>query len=234
MTKKKTTKKKAAKKATKAASSASKKKATRKPSTAKPKKKRIGRPPLSPEEKERKRVERNAAERERRAKLREFREEAIRHAHEADAAMRSRPEKSGKPSPPDFVPTIEDRTRVEMLAGFGMTHQQIAMLVTNPRTGLPISKSALQDHFAVELERGGPKANALIAQSLFKKAQGDSNGAVTAAIFYLKCRAGWRETQAIEIEAKSGVLVAPAESSVDEWIEGAQARTKDARDPGEE
>lgn len=216
----------------KKAGAATRKKATRKKTAAR--KRKTGRPPLSAEEKERKRLERNKAARERRARLKAIRDEAVAHAHEADAALRSRPEKSKFAGRPDFVPTVDDRARVEMLAGFGMRQEEIAMLVTNPATGLPISKSALQEHFAVELERGAPKANALIAQSLFKKAQGDSNGAVTAAIFYLKCRAGWKETTTVEVEAKSGVLIAPATKSVDDWIAGAQERTKDARDPGEE
>ena len=44
-----------------------------------------------------------------------------------------------------------------------------------------------------ELDTGQPKANSMVAQSLYQKALGNGQGAVTACIFWLKVRAGWVE-----------------------------------------
>lgn len=44
-----------------------------------------------------------------------------------------------------------------------------------------------------ELEAGHVRANAQVAQSLFNQATNEVKPNVTAAIFWLKCRAGWRE-----------------------------------------
>ena len=40
---------------------------------------------------------------------------------------------------------------------------------------------------------GGIKANARVAESLYRKATGEGREAVTAAIFWLKTRARWKE-----------------------------------------
>ncbi|MFN9969396.1 MAG: hypothetical protein ACK58T_05800, partial [Phycisphaerae bacterium] len=41
-----------------------------------------------------------------------------------------------------------------------------------------------------------------VAQSLFRKATGDTNQSVQAAIFWLKARAGWRDKSPDEIVGK--------------------------------
>jgi hypothetical protein len=56
-----------------------------------------------------------------------------------------------------------------------------------------ISKPTLERHYRDELDRGEVEANAKVAESLFKKATGDGAQAVTAAIFWLKTRARWKE-----------------------------------------
>ena len=43
------------------------------------------------------------------------------------------------------------------------------------------------------------KANAKVAENLYRKATGDGREAVTAAIFWLKTRASWKETSISEI-----------------------------------
>ena len=43
------------------------------------------------------------------------------------------------------------------------------------------------------------KANAKVAENLYRKATGEGREAVIAAIFWLKTRAGWRETNVHEI-----------------------------------
>ena len=46
------------------------------------------------------------------------------------------------------------------------------------------------------------KANAKVAENLFRKATGEGREAVTAAIFWLKARAGWKETSVKELTGK--------------------------------
>ncbi len=89
--------------------------------------------------------------------------------------------------------TDKERGRIEALAGYGFTSDQIA-------ADLGISKRTLYKHYKHEMQTAHIKANALVAQNLFRKATNpeDSPGAVTAAIFWMKVRAGWKEAQVIE------------------------------------
>jgi len=101
------------------------------------------------------------------------------------------------PGRPTFVPTSEQRKQVEMMTGFGMPQEAIATLITNPSTGKPIEADTLRKHFGDELRRGVAKANSLVGQSLFMQATGggDWTKAIpTAAIWWSKCRMGWKET----------------------------------------
>jgi hypothetical protein len=52
------------------------------------------------------------------------------------------------------------------------------------------SEKTLRKHFRTELDQGGSEANMSVAQALYKKAK---DGDVKAAMFWLKCRAGWRD-----------------------------------------
>lgn len=91
-----------------------------------------------------------------------------------------------------FVPTARDRKNVEAMAGFGMSHKEIAKLVENPRTEKPICKQTLDDEFPRELSTGSVKANSKVAEALYNKAVGTGSQAVTACIWWTKCRMGWR------------------------------------------
>ena len=138
-------------------------------------------------------------------------------------------EKEGKPR---FKPTDEQRKHVAIISGLGLRQDQICLLVENPYTGKPIDEKTLRLYFSAELEVGVAEAHKEVAQSLYDKATGDGNQAVTAAIWYSKCRMGWKERQVVEIESKSGVLIAPAAISPEEWIAAAQAANKGKMEPG--
>jgi hypothetical protein len=56
-----------------------------------------------------------------------------------------------------------------------------------------ISKPTLERHYRQELDWGEVEANAKVAESLYRKATSDGSQAVTAAIFWLKTRARWKE-----------------------------------------
>jgi hypothetical protein len=92
-----------------------------------------------------------------------------------------------------FEPTRQQRDMVEALVGYGMPYLEICRLVLNPRTGRPIDTKTLMKAFRTELDVGAIKANAKVAESLFKQATG---GNVTAQIWWTKCRMGWKEPPA--------------------------------------
>ena len=66
-----------------------------------------------------------------------------------------------------------------------------AMVGVDPKT--------LRKHYRHELDHGHAKANAKVAENLFRKATGDGKESVTAAIFWLKARANWKERMINEI-----------------------------------
>lgn len=79
------------------------------------------------------------------------------------------------------------RRQVEAMAGYGVPEEGISrVLAIDPKT--------LRKHYREELDTGHFKATAKVAESLFRKATGDGAQSVTAAIFWLKTRGGWRET----------------------------------------
>jgi hypothetical protein len=88
---------------------------------------------------------------------------------------------------PSHKPDPDLRRQVEALAGFGIPEADIAGLIgIDPKT--------LRKHYRQELDHGHTKANARVAENLFRKATGDGRESVTAAIFWLKARARWKET----------------------------------------
>jgi len=92
---------------------------------------------------------------------------------------------------PPYKPTDEARARVEQLAAAGIRDEDIALY-------LGITRPTLDKYYKEELKIGTIKANAVIANTLYQQAK---EGNTTAAIFWLKTRAGWRETQKVEMSA---------------------------------
>jgi hypothetical protein len=107
---------------------------------------------------------------------------------------------NGKPGRPEYVATPQARKMVEALAAYGIPQAHIAKV-------LPVAIDTLRKHFAKELEVGSTKATAKVAEFLFQKAsgaRGNDHGAVTAAIFWMKARAGWKDRQDISLENSDG------------------------------
>ena len=104
------------------------------------------------------------------------------------------------------------------MAGYGVPESDIAGVVG-------VSPKTLRKHYRSELDHGHVKANAKVAENLFRKATGEGREAVIAAIFWLKTRAGWKETMVQEHSAQSENLVVfrtivdPAPPSAREKIE---------------
>lgn len=104
----------------------------------------------------------------------------------------SRAQKSAEPNRgvgrPEFKVTPEGRRTVEAMASYGVPEKSIAAV-------LGCHEQTLRKHFPEELAVSHIKANAKVAETLFKQATG---GNITAAIFWLKCRAGWKEKHEVE------------------------------------
>lgn len=180
-----------------------------------------GRPPKSKAQKDADKAAATKARRERRRALKavaaKAREEVKARAA-ADAAALATTSQKSEPGGQPFKPTDEDRQRVQTLAGLGLRHDEIALMVLWPN-GVPIDEKTLQAHFARELAVGPVLANSQVAQAVLKKALGNGPQSGTLAIWWTKTRMGWKEQVGVEVELKSGVLVAPARESADEWID---------------
>lgn len=87
---------------------------------------------------------------------------------------------------PPHEPSEKDRKIVESMAGYGIPPDDIARVVG-------ISVPTMRKWYSHELDTGHIKANSQVAQSLYQKAMGSGQGAVTACIFWLKVRANWVE-----------------------------------------
>ena len=83
-----------------------------------------------------------------------------------------------------FCPTPEQRHNVLAMAGFGITHERIALV-------MGISGKTLRRHFRKELDRGAVEADIQVINTLFKMAKSGKFPAAT--IFWVKTRCRWRE-----------------------------------------
>lgn len=88
----------------------------------------------------------------------------------------------------EHKPTNETKKIARTLSAVGITYEDIA-------SKLEISSDTLVKYYKQELDAGRIDANAAIGQTLFQQAK---NGNTSAAIFWLKTRAGWKETQVNE------------------------------------
>lgn len=87
---------------------------------------------------------------------------------------------------PAYVPSDKDRHQVKALAAMGATLFEMSLVMR-------LSEPTLRKYFTVEISTGEIEANAQVAQSLFRQATARDKPNVTAAIFWLKCRAGWHD-----------------------------------------
>jgi hypothetical protein len=85
-----------------------------------------------------------------------------------------------------YSPTEKDRKTVETMSAYGVPMEDIAR-------SIGISIPTIRKYFEHELHNRRTQANAAVAQSLFQKATGPGKEGVVAAIFWLKCRAGWND-----------------------------------------
>ncbi len=96
-----------------------------------------------------------------------------------------------------YVPAANHRSQVEAMAGYGVPECDIAKV-------LDIDPETLRLHYRRELEASCVRINAKVAENLYRKATGDGREAVTAAIFWLKTRARWKDPTTIEAAGEGG------------------------------
>lgn len=90
----------------------------------------------------------------------------------------------GARGPKPWEPSDEERRRIRLYAGLGMTQEQIAVLIGK-------CVDTLAKACRNELDMGKAETLAKVAGTLVQKAL---NGDTTSAIFYLKTQGGWKET----------------------------------------
>lgn len=95
---------------------------------------------------------------------------------------------------PEHQPDAKTRATVDAMTAYGATAEDIALLIG-------ITAKTLRKHYRTELDTGKIKANAKVAESLFKQAT-KAEPSVPAAIFWLKAQAGWRETTNVQHSGK--------------------------------
>jgi len=100
-----------------------------------------------------------------------------------------------------FTATEDQRRMVRAMAGYGVPHDDISLVVK-------CSPPTLRKWFRHELDVAGIEANARVAQTLFQQAT--TSGNIAATIFWLKARAGWREKHTVEVTGENGAPLAKA------------------------
>jgi len=95
----------------------------------------------------------------------------------------------------EHVPSEEWRRQVETASGYGLPHEQIAVLVG-------IDDKTLRKHYRKELDQGMAKANAQVVKSLFGKCT--SGDDTTAMIWWTKTRLGWKDLSRVEHVGSEG------------------------------
>ena len=89
-------------------------------------------------------------------------------------------------------PTPETRAKVVSLASVGVPQEQLAKV-------LGIALNTLRKYYLEELETAEARANAQVAGALFRVATDTKHkNFASCAIFWMKTRAGWRETGPVE------------------------------------
>ena len=109
-------------------------------------------------------------------------------------SMKKKPTPQAGLKKPHHKPTAETRAQVEALSGYGVRQDEIALY-------LDIDPKTLRSHYREQLDKGTVKANVAVARSLHKQA---IEGNVSAAIFWMKARAGWREKHEVELTGPGG------------------------------
>lgn len=121
-----------------------------------------------------------------------------------DKSTKVRPPKGRKP----HEPTELTKRQVLMFCGMGLTHGQICKL-------LDISTPTLYKNYRAELDTGEAQMNFNVANNLYNIATDPTHkSGAQAAMFWMKTRARWRETNRLEHTGPDGQPIATNNTSV--------------------
>lgn len=95
---------------------------------------------------------------------------------------------------PAHKPTAETRKLVHTLAGYGVTHEDIAAT-------LEISQPTLRKYYSEDMAKGDAIAKGKIGEKVYEKAMA---GDTTMLIFLAKVRLGFKETVRNELTGVNG------------------------------
>ena len=105
---------------------------------------------------------------------------------------------------------IEQRNEDGTQAGHEPTHAQRELVKLHATIGtrqdviadiIGIDDKTLRKHYREELDQSAAQANAVVGGALFNKAKA---GDTAAQIFWMKTRAGWKETAVIQHGGEGG------------------------------
>ena len=103
-------------------------------------------------------------------------------------------------SRPAYKPTDKDRAVVKAMASYGIPQEDIGREIG-------CSHVTLRKYYCDELELSHVRANAKVAEVLFACAIDPDPRHNNARFFWLKTRAGWRETERLELAGDRGAPV---------------------------
>ena len=89
-----------------------------------------------------------------------------------------------------YVPSPDDRARVETMSGLGLTTEDMGVIID-------VSRHTVEKHFQSEIRKGRVIADLAVTKNLFKIATGDTPQAAPAAMFWKKVRSRWHEVQRV-------------------------------------
>jgi hypothetical protein len=93
---------------------------------------------------------------------------------------------------PPHEPTDAQIATVRAMSAYGIPQDDIAKVIgIDPKT--------LRKHYSEQLEKGSIEATAKVAEFLFRQATTKN---VAAAMFWMKCRAGWSEKTRVEVSQR--------------------------------
>jgi len=102
-------------------------------------------------------------------------------------------------------PTDETRAKVRSLVAVGVPQDDVAKI-------LEVSAPTLRKHYREQLDVAKAEANAQVAGALFRIATTPGRQQVTAAIFWLKCQAGWRDRDPVQTHVHASADSATAQT----------------------
>lgn len=99
------------------------------------------------------------------------------------------------------------------MAAVGIPHDDMAIVIVNPRTNKPITGKTLRDKFRLELDRGMLKANVKVMGQMYRGATESTpmhpKGNPILQIFWAKCRMRWQQDPSKVPPPTTGDLTAP-------------------------